>query len=89
MHIAGRERPPAGKPHGEVGVTAGETALTRMRIARNAGLQLRKNRVVVLSRVGVNIVLSPLCRRSPRSKMNGTTSNKFTTDIFKFTKGQT
>jgi hypothetical protein len=28
----------------------------------------------VLSRVGVNIVLSPLCRRSPRSKMNGTTS---------------
>lgn len=26
MHIAGRERPPAGKPHGEVGVTAGETA---------------------------------------------------------------
>lgn len=26
MHIAGQERPPAGKPHGEVGVTAGETA---------------------------------------------------------------
>lgn len=23
MHVAGRERPPAGKPHGEVGVTLG------------------------------------------------------------------
>lgn len=29
MHIAGRERPSAGKPHGEVGVTAGETAFLK------------------------------------------------------------
>ena len=54
------------------------TELTRMGIVelRDVAATKQAHRLeAVPSRVGVNIVLSPLCRRSPRSKMNGTTDN--------------